>query len=729
MPAARSATSRAIDYLAKDYASFRQLLLDRLALLVPDWRERHVRRPRHHAGRAAGLRRRPPELLPGRGRHRGLPRHRAPAHSVRRHARLVDYGLHEGCNARAWVHRRGHGGPRRRLPDELDFLTAYPGAPSRGTLLDADLAQLAHVTHACFEPLVDDRTRSSCFRDGSTRSRSTPGATASAACRGRDLGVARRPGADDAAPRRRRPAPRCDAASDGRPNGPAAARRRRPRARGGRRARHRQRGRRRPEPPAGRAAHLRSTERRRRARPATPVVDRRVGRRRRPAVPAVPLDDRPRARLRATSSRVSVARGNVVLVDHGCTQPPRAARCRCPIRTVAPTRARASASRPTLVAADQRRYRPPPLARPAADATPSRCRSAPARPTPLVARLRAPRSRRSGSSSRASNRAPRVRWDRAARPARQRRRRPALRRRDRRRRRRAPALRRRRARRSARRGHASSRPTASATARPATSAPRPIAYLVGARRARRRASRSSRGTRCRRAGGVEPERRGSQAAARRRRSGTQRARAITPTTTPSSPSATSRARCSARRATLRWTGSWYEALVAVDRARRRRRGARRSQADVAGRLSSAIGGIGHDLEVVAAQYVPLEIELHRLRPAALPARRTSKAALLDVFSDRALPDGTLRLLPSRPPHASAERLRSARIVAAAQARRGCRERRGRDVAADVRPSGPARASRADGVLPLGPLESRAARQRPELPGARRAAASTCGGGR
>ena len=37
-------------------------------------------RPRHHAGRAAGLRRRPPELLPGRGRDRGLPRHRAAAH-------------------------------------------------------------------------------------------------------------------------------------------------------------------------------------------------------------------------------------------------------------------------------------------------------------------------------------------------------------------------------------------------------------------------------------------------------------------------------------------------------------------------------------------------------------------------------------------------------------------------------------------------------------------------
>src|SRR5258708_39277773 len=31
-----------INYLAKDYASFRQLILDRLSLLMPDWQERHV---------------------------------------------------------------------------------------------------------------------------------------------------------------------------------------------------------------------------------------------------------------------------------------------------------------------------------------------------------------------------------------------------------------------------------------------------------------------------------------------------------------------------------------------------------------------------------------------------------------------------------------------------------------------------------------------------------------
>ncbi len=31
-----------INYLAKDYASFRQLIFDRLALVMPDWKERHV---------------------------------------------------------------------------------------------------------------------------------------------------------------------------------------------------------------------------------------------------------------------------------------------------------------------------------------------------------------------------------------------------------------------------------------------------------------------------------------------------------------------------------------------------------------------------------------------------------------------------------------------------------------------------------------------------------------
>ncbi|MEP7339641.1 MAG: putative baseplate assembly protein [Acidobacteriota bacterium] len=92
-----------IDYLAKDYASFRQLMLDRLSTLAPDWRERNP------ADLGIVL----VELLAYVGdylsyqqdavateAYLGTARRRV---SVRRHARMVDYAMHDGCNARAWV--------------------------------------------------------------------------------------------------------------------------------------------------------------------------------------------------------------------------------------------------------------------------------------------------------------------------------------------------------------------------------------------------------------------------------------------------------------------------------------------------------------------------------------------------------------------------------------------------------------------------------------------------
>lgn len=93
----------AIDYLAKDYQSFRRLMLDRLAATVPDWRERHP----------ADLGVMLVEMLAYVGDHLsyfqdaaateaylGTARRRI---SVRRHARLVDYFIDEGAAARAWV--------------------------------------------------------------------------------------------------------------------------------------------------------------------------------------------------------------------------------------------------------------------------------------------------------------------------------------------------------------------------------------------------------------------------------------------------------------------------------------------------------------------------------------------------------------------------------------------------------------------------------------------------
>lgn len=92
-----------INYLAKDYASFRRVMLDRLALLVPEWTERSP------ADLGIAL----VEILAYVADHLsyeqdavateayfGTARRRV---SVRRHARLLGYLPFEGCNARVWV--------------------------------------------------------------------------------------------------------------------------------------------------------------------------------------------------------------------------------------------------------------------------------------------------------------------------------------------------------------------------------------------------------------------------------------------------------------------------------------------------------------------------------------------------------------------------------------------------------------------------------------------------
>ena len=95
-----------LDYMAKDYASFRRLMLDRLSVLMPGWEERNP----------ADLQVTLVELLAYVGdylsyqqdavateAYLGTARRRV---SARRHARLVDYFMHDGCNARAWAQVR-----------------------------------------------------------------------------------------------------------------------------------------------------------------------------------------------------------------------------------------------------------------------------------------------------------------------------------------------------------------------------------------------------------------------------------------------------------------------------------------------------------------------------------------------------------------------------------------------------------------------------------------------
>jgi hypothetical protein len=112
-----------INYLAKDYASFRQLILDRLALVMPKWTERHV----------PDLGMTLVELLAYVGDYLSYYQDAVATEayldtarqrlSVRRHARLVDYRMHEGCNARAWVCVEIDSGHLTLDPKEIFFIT------------------------------------------------------------------------------------------------------------------------------------------------------------------------------------------------------------------------------------------------------------------------------------------------------------------------------------------------------------------------------------------------------------------------------------------------------------------------------------------------------------------------------------------------------------------------------------------------------------------------------
>jgi len=102
-PPGSPATGYDVSYLGRDYEGLRQLMLDRLGVTIPAWTERH----------ASDILVTLVELLAYAGddlsyfadavateTYLATARRRV---SVRRHARLVDYRLHEGCTARAWV--------------------------------------------------------------------------------------------------------------------------------------------------------------------------------------------------------------------------------------------------------------------------------------------------------------------------------------------------------------------------------------------------------------------------------------------------------------------------------------------------------------------------------------------------------------------------------------------------------------------------------------------------
>ena len=144
-----------IDYLAKDYASFRRLILDRITQLVPGWRERS----------AADLGVTLAELIAYAGDQLSYRQDAVATEayletarlrtSLRRHALLVDYHLHDGCNARVWLHLTADAANVAMSSAATRFYTRLPGATPRLTPATPGDEAALRTRPVIFEPLHD----------------------------------------------------------------------------------------------------------------------------------------------------------------------------------------------------------------------------------------------------------------------------------------------------------------------------------------------------------------------------------------------------------------------------------------------------------------------------------------------------------------------------------------------------------------------------------------------
>ena len=148
-----------INYLAKDYDGFLQVMLDRLAVLMPGWTETH----------AADLGVALAELLAYAADHLsyqqdavsteaylGTARSRI---SLRRHARLLNYRIGEGCNARTLVSVSVS--DPMQLPARTLFYPRVPGigpAVAAGGPVAAQLAAAPQLVFASMKPASLDPT-------------------------------------------------------------------------------------------------------------------------------------------------------------------------------------------------------------------------------------------------------------------------------------------------------------------------------------------------------------------------------------------------------------------------------------------------------------------------------------------------------------------------------------------------------------------------------------------
>ncbi|MGW3206866.1 putative baseplate assembly protein [Streptomyces sp. NPDC001135] len=152
-----------LDYLAKDYEGFRRLMLDRLGTLLPTWADRgpadalvslvelfaHIGDQLSYFQDAVAT-----EAYLGTARSRI---------SARRHARLLDHAVHDGCNARTWVAidvKPGSEADGQLLPAHTPVLLGH--RDDGCTLTEDEAAALGDVvTFETMHPLVLSGVRSS----------------------------------------------------------------------------------------------------------------------------------------------------------------------------------------------------------------------------------------------------------------------------------------------------------------------------------------------------------------------------------------------------------------------------------------------------------------------------------------------------------------------------------------------------------------------------------------
>jgi hypothetical protein len=145
-----------INYLARDFEGFRQVMLDRLASLSPSWKETHV----PDLGVAVV------ETLAYAADHLSYQQDAASTEaylgtarsriSLRRHAHLVDYQIDEGCNARTWMCFTVNA-DNVEVPCETLFYVRVPGLPlvaKSGDPVEQSLAKAGQPVFAVMQKMT-----------------------------------------------------------------------------------------------------------------------------------------------------------------------------------------------------------------------------------------------------------------------------------------------------------------------------------------------------------------------------------------------------------------------------------------------------------------------------------------------------------------------------------------------------------------------------------------------